>query len=310
MGKEDSALKAFFRDNHRFADLFNQSLFGGKPVIDPQKLRDMDTAGEEIVPLKDGRTTVIQKSRDVVKRYNDEVALVVLGVENQHQVHYAMPARVMIYDALSYERQCKEIARAHQKRKDLKSSEWISQFAKTDHLMPVITLVIYYGLKPWDGPRNLSDMFVAPASFKKFAGNYPMHLVEVNAIKDVEGYADDLMALFAFVKYQRELSALAQVIERRKAYFGNMSQEVYAVIKNIVDVKQMDHLVKKEITEEGGINMCEALEQLKNEGIQIGEARGRRKVARQLLKRNHPIPDVAEITELSEMEVEKIKREI
>ncbi|MDO4289169.1 MAG: transposase, partial [Eubacterium sp.] len=143
MGREDSALKQFFKDNHRFADLFNQTLFKGKPVIDPRKLTDMDTVQAEVISLKAGSEKVIQKSRDVAKLYNNEIELVILGLEHQHQVHYAMPARVMLYDALTYEGQYKEIAKEHRRQRDLTPKEWLSQFSKTDKLIPVVTLVVY-----------------------------------------------------------------------------------------------------------------------------------------------------------------------
>ncbi|MDO4289070.1 MAG: hypothetical protein Q4C55_07765 [Eubacterium sp.] len=77
----------------------------------------------------------------------------------------------------------------------------------------------------------------------------------------------------------------------------------------------MDVYVKNE-NEEGKINMCEALQQIREDGIRIGEKRGIalgekqgiQKVAKELLKNNHPIPYVAEVTKLSVIEVEELKR--
>jgi hypothetical protein len=32
---------------------------------------------------------------------------VLLGIENQDKIHYAMPLRTMVYDAMGYVKQCK-----------------------------------------------------------------------------------------------------------------------------------------------------------------------------------------------------------
>ena len=40
MGKQNDVLLDYFDDNERFADLCNGVLFGGRPVIDPEKLED------------------------------------------------------------------------------------------------------------------------------------------------------------------------------------------------------------------------------------------------------------------------------
>ena len=40
---------------------------------------------------------------------------VLLGIENQTRIHYAMPVRNIIYDALQYGKQVEEIARRHER---------------------------------------------------------------------------------------------------------------------------------------------------------------------------------------------------
>ena len=70
-------------------------------------------------------------------------------------VDYAMPLRVMDSDTLSYLQQKKAISREHMEHKDLESGEYLSRFSKADRLLPVITLVMYCGEKPWDRARRL-----------------------------------------------------------------------------------------------------------------------------------------------------------
>ena len=41
----------------------------------------------------------------------------------------------------------------------LTTGEYLSRFRKKDRLIPIISLVFYYGSEPWDGPVDLYDMF-------------------------------------------------------------------------------------------------------------------------------------------------------
>lgn len=49
---------------------------------------------------------IMQKVRDVLKMCvimkDDNNTYLLLGIENQSDVHYAMPVRVMLYNALNY----------------------------------------------------------------------------------------------------------------------------------------------------------------------------------------------------------------
>ena len=44
MGKADIAVKNWLSDNDRFADLFNGTIFGGRQIVRPEELENMDDA--------------------------------------------------------------------------------------------------------------------------------------------------------------------------------------------------------------------------------------------------------------------------
>ena len=50
--KPDIILKNYWRDNARFADLFNAVLFQGEQVIQPHELEDLDTESSTILEHK------------------------------------------------------------------------------------------------------------------------------------------------------------------------------------------------------------------------------------------------------------------
>ena len=158
MGKVDTVTKAYMRKNNIFADAFNYLIYEGKPVVDPEQLRELDTT--EIALLfgsqekENGQSDdLVQKYRDILKfavvMQEDEVAYILLGIElgieNQTDIHYAMPVRNMIYDALQYGKQVADTAANHRKSdksfRKRTSGEYLSGFYKEDVLKPVVTLV-------------------------------------------------------------------------------------------------------------------------------------------------------------------------
>ena len=171
MGAADTVTKAYMKENTVFADAFNYLLYRGRAVVDPAQLQELDTT-EIALPFgaqyEDGKLQedAVQKYRDVLKsaviKEDGEAAYILLGIENQTDIHYAMPVRNAVYDALQYGRQVADIAKKH-RREDASSKahsrgEYLSGFYKDDRLTPVITLVLHFGANEWNGPLSLHEM--------------------------------------------------------------------------------------------------------------------------------------------------------
>lgn len=60
-------MKDFWRQNERFADLFNAVVFQGKEVLKPEALQEMDTDISGIIRFKDYEESLV-RTRDVVKK--------------------------------------------------------------------------------------------------------------------------------------------------------------------------------------------------------------------------------------------------
>lgn len=65
--KPDTILKAFWRNNERFADLFNAVLFDGKQILKPEELQEANTDLSSVLKINSHAET-IQKVFDVVKK--------------------------------------------------------------------------------------------------------------------------------------------------------------------------------------------------------------------------------------------------
>ena len=206
MGQKDTITKRYMSKPEYFADAFNYFVFGGEQIIRPENLVEQDPVEIGIIPLELYDNEMVQKFRDVLKEcvlmQDEKVAYLLLGIENQSDVHYAMPVRNMVYDALNYGKQVSDIARKHRLHGESGHSraEYLSGFHKTDVLKPVITLTIFWNKKGWDGPRSLHEMFqnIEPQVLE-YVDNYKLNLIVPKEIKDFDRFQSDLGKVMKYI---------------------------------------------------------------------------------------------------------------
>ncbi|MDE7212386.1 MAG: transposase [Lachnospiraceae bacterium] len=277
--KADTIVKNYWRDNARFADLFNAVLFQGRVVIRPEELEDVDT-DESFVLEHRGHAQSIQQARDNIKICKRSAArgvqFVMLGNEGQEHVHYGMPMRVMEYDYGTYQKQYDDKVRKYKEREDARKEmdrdEILSGIKKTDALIPVITVVVYYGEKPWDGATSLHGMLGLGEDIAPFVNDYKLLLVEARK-NDLKLHNIDNMDLF---------NLLGIFLDGKKPV-GETKEHALAYVKQ--------HKVDKSVimTAAGVANrvidygvpgrkgedvMCTFFEKLKEEGVEEGRAEG------------------------------------
>ncbi|MCR5625812.1 MAG: Rpn family recombination-promoting nuclease/putative transposase [Lachnospiraceae bacterium] len=270
MKTKDVTTKAYLEEPTRFADAFNYYLFNGEQVIDAASLRVKDP--EELIFAGKGRA--YQKFRDILKscviKQDDENTYVLLGIENQSDIHYAMPVRNQLYDALNYSEQVSKQGEENRKNKaSLSSEEFLSDFRKTDKLTPVITLVIYWGDKKWDAPRSLSEMFspIDPR-IQPFINDYKINLIIPYEIDDFEKFSTELGDVLEIIKRQKEENLVDSLI-REKGLEWTMSRTGVDVINEFTKSNISTKSQKGE-----KINMCRAFEVLEERGMEKGLKQG------------------------------------
>ena len=262
MGKLDALCKKYMSDNEVFADAFNYLLFDGKQEIKPEDLKPLDTNSISIELKGTKVSNAVQKNRDVfkvlsAKRTND-IGLLILGVENQIKVHYAMPVRAMLYDSLQYASQVDLKTKENRKNKKASDSdEFLSGFSKQDKLIPVITLVVYFGSRAWDGPTNIRDMFGnVKESIAKYLPNYQMNLISPDlSDENLDKLSSELGLVLKFIKQSRDKKKLLENIEKSKD-FRNVSN-ISATLMN--EATGMNLKINKE---QEKIDMCQALKEI------------------------------------------------
>ena len=151
-------------------------------------------------------------------KQTDKAVFVLLGIENQTQVHYAMPVRDMLYDAMAYYEQVDQAAKRHAANGDRQTSaEMISGFLKTDRLLPVITAVIYWGMDKWDGPRSLHEMLEPESKFlTEYVQDYKIHLIVPSELEDVEIFHSSLRDVFAFIRCASDKEQMKSLLAEKK----------------------------------------------------------------------------------------------
>ncbi len=124
----------------------------------------------------------MQASRDIIKirkqSFVHQIEFVMLKKEAQEHIHYAMLMRIMKYDYSTYKKQYDNNARNYKTTNSIDEDESLPRMKKTDKLVPVIIIVIYYEEKPWDGATSLHEMLSIPEEMKPFVNGYKMLLVE------------------------------------------------------------------------------------------------------------------------------------
>lgn len=303
--KTDLILKNFWKDNDRFADLFNACLFGGEQILKSEDLIEVDSDFSSLVKLNTHAET-LQKVLDVVKKTAHGVDFVILGIENQQKIHYAMPLRHMIGDAFSYLKEFNEIAAKNAKEKEWKSAdEFLSKFKKADRLHPMITLCIYYGEDEWDGPRSLADMLNISEEFKPLVSDYKFNLIEVRKSEDLKFRNKDVSTIFDITRfiYNREYDKINYIYKKQ-----TIPTELGLVIGAITETQKIiDDALKLEKKGEQ-MNMCKALEELEEKGRQEGEVKGKEKgvilalimLVQKKVKKNKGLSQIAEEAEEDE----------
>ncbi len=117
-------------------------------MIHPESLQEVDTEVSNLIEFKEYKET-LQRARDVVKKTAYGIDFVILGIESQMKTHYAMPLRMMLYDALGYLKEYQELSRRNKRAGDkISVEEFLSALRKKDRLHPIISVVVYYGEEP------------------------------------------------------------------------------------------------------------------------------------------------------------------
>ena len=180
MGKRDITERHLEAFADVFADIMNSTLlFGTGLKINPDDLSDAaartfyKSAGE-----------IREQERDVAKFWKrGNVVLCLLGLENQTEVDPLMPPRVQGYEGGDVRYQIAKRDGEIRAARNAGDSDRVKELQKTK-LYPVVTVVLYYGMTHWTGPKTTVECMDVPPELLPYVNNCRINVVEVARLTD------------------------------------------------------------------------------------------------------------------------------
>lgn len=314
MGRQESMILDYLKQKDVFADLFNGYFFHGRQVIQPEMLQQAEPK-LQLTVTETGKKShsptfqFIKRERDVV--YSAEIAgqqmnLVICGLEHQTKIDYSMPLRTATLDLLEYLRQCRLIADRHEQAKDLDSSSFLSKFSEDDRLVPTVTLVFYTGQEEWNAALNLNQLYSAVPYREEFFPHMmsaPLNVLSAYHVEHTEWYAGRIRKVFDLLKYYDDGEKLMDYLtEHREEYIG-LDEATNRLLGFMMD---LDLSTENGQEESGGGDMCKAVEDIRNigvqQGVQLGVQQGKQKgiqeIVLTMLKKGKTCEEISDLTDI------------
>ncbi len=283
MGKLDLLAKRFFGRPEIFAALFNGYLFGGKKVLLPEELQPQ--MPQEVFSGDKNQRLFFGRERDlfmkVACKRNKDCSFLLLGLEAQSFPDSSMPVRCMLYDALSYSMQLKDLRR-EQEKSHPNARAFLDGLPEGARLTPVITLVLALTDKPWPQERELHDILALPdGDLARYIPNYRIHLITPGTMseEDLRPYGEGLEAVLLAARHASDWKAFKKVTTSHD-FFQALDNDTACLIMEIIgmNLKINDKREKINMTEQMNyweeFFRQEGIEEGIEKGIEKGERRG------------------------------------
>ena len=331
MGNVAVAMQEYLGNVERFADLFNGVFFHGEQVLAPEQLCEQSERyavkqkvfpeehrkGKRKPPYKVKRK---EEFRDVKKKLQNGTMFRILAIKSQNYVDYIMPLRCMEYDVQEYLKQVRILKHKYEQTKELHGDERLSGVKKHDRLIPVYTLCLYHGEKPWDGPVKLSDLMEFGADEDDMSAqfaDYPMRLYCINSEDNFEQFHTDIKEVFQAFRYRDDKEKLKALMLEDPAY-QSLPGDTVEIITELLNLEELaEESIKHMEKDENGrehYNMCKAWIEIKEEEQKIGRERGdnnrTRIVVSNMLRRGYSTEDICAIAECSEQLVNELRESL
>lgn len=150
------------------------------------------------------------------------------------------------------------------------SGKYLTGFYKDDRLIPVITVVVYFGSDTWNAPRSLHEMLsVQDPEILSLVPDYRINLFSPAEIKDEEldKLESNLKEVMLFIKYSKDKRKLQELTSQSPG-FRSFELKAARVIDSITGINLR-------FTEtERSVNMCQAVQEMCDDARAEGHASG------------------------------------
>ena len=276
LGVQNVLTKQYMSRNDVFADLCNYYIFEGVERISPEDLCEADGTEGILLTEAGGKRKALERFRDVLKqsvlKLSGKLGILMIGLENQTKLHYAMPVRSMLYDALTYSGQITELSREHRKQGDsMTSEEFLSGMTAEDRLIPVITVVVNFATEPWTAPCSLYEMLeeTSPGVLRCIS-DYRINLIDPHRMceEDFQKMRGSMQYVMRFIGASSSRKGMEELLSRYRDVYSHMEREVAALLSECANVK-LEIEEKEEV-----VDMCKAWDDMAKESMERGIEQG------------------------------------
>lgn len=184
MGQKDITEKLLEDYNDVFADIVNVLLFRGNRIVKEESLKETKVKSQ----YKAEAGKLHEQERDVAKYWQEgNVLVAICGLENQTAEEKYMPLRVFSYDGASYRRQL------------LPEND-------ENPIVPVVSLVLHFGMKEWSSPHNLKGVIDIPKELEPYVNDYKANIFNIAFLDDetVQMFQSDFRIVADFFVQKRK----------------------------------------------------------------------------------------------------------
>lgn len=257
MGAKDAVEKRLESYNDVFADIVNVLVFNGRQEVQEDELED--ALPRSLYKAQDG---LHEQERDVAKYWKKcNIRIAYFGLENQTDVDYDMPLRVVAYDGAAYREQL------------LKNN-------KAKRRYPVITLVLYFGTKPWKGPKTLFERIDVPEELKGMVNDHKINLFEIAYLtrEQVDMFKSDFR-IIADHCYQTRNNPDYEPSQQKIDHLTELMQFMDAMTHDN-RYSESARLLLEQQMKGGPVTMCDIMNRVEAKGVAVGEVKGKNLMAR------------------------------
>ena len=300
MGHPDLASNSLTSYADVFADIINVVVYGGKPVLLEQNLKPfyLNSAVE-----KDGRLKGLYRD-NCMEDIRNRMRYAIWGLENQYVPDRTTPFKSMGYTYTAYDRQIEEFMKQN---KETHNSAYVSQLHPDQKLVPVITLVLYYGKE--DIPEDICSMIRMPEdeAVQKYIQNYSLNLIRLRDLsqKQAEAFRSDFSCIAKFLSKSYTKSEQIEALKTDRQMLTHAQDTLYTLAAVTGDQQYLQ--IYEKYKYRGGMEVSEVAEALYQWGREDSRAEIARKDAAIAEKDSALMEQQAEIERLH-AEIRRLKQ--
>ena len=136
--------------------------------------------------------------------------------------------------------------------------------------------MLYWGIN-WIGPESLKDMLNLeglPERMKEYVNDYPMHLVNVREFENTNVFRTDLKLVFDFVKCAEDKKRMTELVAGNPAY-QRVPRDAWKMMQVHGKLENLKGDVAMDEEKEATVNVCKAIDDIRNDAMECGIERGR-----------------------------------